>query len=673
MNRFLAMVIVVSVLPLRAQEPPKREETIVVTATRSERKAEEAPVSTTVIEADELLEVAADSVRDAIASAPGVAVYASDVRTHFPTRNQVSMRGLGEATTLVLLDGIPINDPYQGSVHWNKVPIESVDRIEIARGAGASLYGNYALGGTIHILTRPVDSSMARVRASYGSFGTSQVSVAADHLLTDAVSLSAAYDRFDSNGYVRPIEEVRGPIDIPNFSESENFGFRTGWTISDSTVVRGRLNYFDSRTSQGTPTSFNDWTILDLSATGIHVRGENELSFSLFGQDQSFDFQNVRLDAARTRETPANASETDVDSRGGSIQWMRGLSERGIQLTAGLDLMSASATEDRDNFGNGGVVTSVQDVGGRKDLAGLFAQAAWFPRPRLELIVSGRVDYWKNSGGFETKTPGEHIAYDEHTSTQLDPRISARYELAPGLALRGSIYRAFRAPELRELYRSGGSRGTVQLANPFLGPEILLGGEAGVVRSASRWSGEATLFWSDVKDRVTPVTLQSAPTIILEPRNIGRTRSRGLELIGRMPVNRFWSLEGSYTFTDASVIENAADPLLVGKRIPGVPRHAASSSLRFQSGTSFSASLRGRWRTEQYEDAQNDVPYDSHTVFDLGATWAVTPATDLFLVAENLFDEEYLGEVAVDLRRGAPRQIHAGVRVRMPFGQGSGH
>src|SRR5579872_7054150 len=73
-----------------------------------------------------------------------------------PTTQGASLRGIGpsgQSRTLVLLDGVPFNDPFGGWVYWTRVPLSSVDRVEVTEGTASSLYGNYAMGGVINIIT----------------------------------------------------------------------------------------------------------------------------------------------------------------------------------------------------------------------------------------------------------------------------------------------------------------------------------------------------------------------------------------------------------------------------------------------------------------------------------------------------------------------------------------
>src|SRR6185437_6520886 len=101
----------------------------------------------------------------------------NSLSTH-PTSQGVSLRGIGPSgvsRTLVLLDGVPFNDPFGGWVYWTRVPIESADRVEVVEGATSSLYGNYAMGGVINILTPRAQPRSLDARVVFGSHDTGKV------------------------------------------------------------------------------------------------------------------------------------------------------------------------------------------------------------------------------------------------------------------------------------------------------------------------------------------------------------------------------------------------------------------------------------------------------------------------------------------------------------------
>ena len=95
----------------------------------------------------------------------------SSLSSH-PTAQGVSLRGVGPSgvsRTLVLLDGVPFNDPFGGWVYWTRVPLEGADRIEVVDGSSSSLYGNYAMGGVINIITAPPTRRTLELKPQYGN------------------------------------------------------------------------------------------------------------------------------------------------------------------------------------------------------------------------------------------------------------------------------------------------------------------------------------------------------------------------------------------------------------------------------------------------------------------------------------------------------------------------
>jgi len=156
-------------LPLLAQTPAPAnapedpfflKQQITVTATRSEVEPSKAPVSAFTVLGRELSLRNIQVVDRALDSIPGV--YPSRGKGYQDTLAGVGMRGFsgrgtGQSRTLVLLDGQPLNDPYTGGVSWTSLPVDEVERVEVVRGPFSALYGSNAMGGVVHILTKPVD------------------------------------------------------------------------------------------------------------------------------------------------------------------------------------------------------------------------------------------------------------------------------------------------------------------------------------------------------------------------------------------------------------------------------------------------------------------------------------------------------------------------------------
>src|SRR5687767_6492430 len=126
-------------------------ETITVTPARSEVRLGDVPASMSVLSRDDIRQSPAVLADDVLRRLPSFSLFrrTSSIAAH-PTTQGVSLRGIGPSgvsRTLVLLDGVPFNDPFGGWVYWSRIPLEQAERIEVVDGTGSSLYGNYALGG----------------------------------------------------------------------------------------------------------------------------------------------------------------------------------------------------------------------------------------------------------------------------------------------------------------------------------------------------------------------------------------------------------------------------------------------------------------------------------------------------------------------------------------------
>ena len=154
-----SLIAITAVLGAAAVQPAHAEEAaegsgsdIVVTATRSVRSIEDVPVSVSVVNVDRIAATPAKSLDDILRRVPSVDLPIASSGEIHPTADTIAMRGLGGIRALVLLDGVPLNDPFFGTVQWGRAPLEAIDRVEIVRGGGATLWGNYAMGGVINVL-----------------------------------------------------------------------------------------------------------------------------------------------------------------------------------------------------------------------------------------------------------------------------------------------------------------------------------------------------------------------------------------------------------------------------------------------------------------------------------------------------------------------------------------
>lgn len=135
------------------QVPTFQLQEMVVTATKTLKELKETPASVDVVTAQDIQERNVKSVPEALQQLPGV--YMSQV-----AQGGIQIRGFESDNILILLDGMPMNTTYNNNMEWEMLPVENIERIEVVKGAGSSLYGGRAVGAVVNIITK--DQTMAK-------------------------------------------------------------------------------------------------------------------------------------------------------------------------------------------------------------------------------------------------------------------------------------------------------------------------------------------------------------------------------------------------------------------------------------------------------------------------------------------------------------------------------
>ena len=162
-----------------------------------------------------------------------------------PTTQGVSLRGVGPSgvsRTLVLIDGVPFNDPFGGWVYWTRVPLDSVDRIEVVDGNSSNVYGNYALGGVINVVSARPKPRTVEFGTQFGNKSTRK----GDFFASDVwgkVGASIDGTFFGTDGFPIVIANERGPIDTNATVDYHNLNLKVDYRPTDrlSLSVRGGL------------------------------------------------------------------------------------------------------------------------------------------------------------------------------------------------------------------------------------------------------------------------------------------------------------------------------------------------------------------------------------------------------------------------------------------------
>ena len=599
-------------------------ESITVTATRTETRVADTPASVVVLSREDLARTAAPTIDDALRQVAGFTLFRrSGSRVANPTSQGVTLRGVGASgasRALVLDDGVPLNDPFGGWVYWGRVPRAALERVEVLRGGASDLYGSSAMGGVVQFIRRRASPALS-IDASAGSQDTGTLSLFGA-MQRGAWQASLAADLFTTGGY-ELVRQQQGPVDVDADSS---------YTNVDATIRREKLfvrlsRYSESR-SNGTPLQVNDTTIRHASAGGEL----GALSLRAYGSDQDY-FQTFSAIAEDRRSERLTVEQT-VPSHGygGTAQWTRPITQRHL-LVAGAEVRHARGTSEELRFTAAG--TFRVDAGGTQRGAAAYVEDLFAITPALIVTGGIRADW---------------IDSDEVTEGQFNPRLSVLWRASDRLALSASGYTAFRAPTLNELHRGFRVGNVNTLPNARLASENLTGFELGARLRAAR----VTLFWMSVDDAIANVTLSTTPALITRQRqNLGRTRSLGAEVDGEWRFARDWRASASWLYVDATI----RDGELRGNRVPQVPRHQATAQI-----TRKNAGAQLRWSASQFDDDRNELPLGSYIVADLFASHPLRGGVDLTLAIENVFDAAVEVSATPVFTYGQPRAIRLGLR-----------
>jgi outer membrane receptor protein involved in Fe transport len=681
-------------LDFAAAAPPPTDalavaDRITVTATRTETRLGETAASVVVLSDGELAASAAPALDDALRQVPGFTLFRrAGSRFANPTAQGVTLRGLGgsgASRALVLDDGVPLNDPFGGWVYWGRVPRAALERVEVLRGGASDLYGSAALAGVVQ-LVRHEPAPQVRLEASYGERGSPESSLfLAGRWGRWGAALAAGAAATD--GYVLVDPRQRGSVDTPAGSRHTTADLTLERSIDRSPGTRERLfvrgAIFSEERENGTPLQVNATDIRQVTAGGDLPLAGGLLTARAWAGDQDFEQDFSALEPDRRGERLTRAQVVPADAVGASGQWSwvpaadltparesaraepgpaRQAWRAGHTLVVGLEVKQVEGTSHETAFTPAGAVRG--SAGGRQRTAALFLEDLLRLGPRLSLSLAVRADGWENDGE-RRAADGVATPLAAREESAVSPRATLLYRAGERWAWTASAYRGFRAPTLNELYRAFRVGDVVTLANDELAAERLAGAEAGALFGArgGRLTGRGTLFWMEVDDTIANVTLSVEPGLITRRReNLGRSRSRGLELDLAARLGERWHVTGGYLLADAEVRSFPANRALEGLLLPQVPRHQASLQLRFDDPRRLAAGLQARWTGVQFDDDQNRLRLGSFATLDLLVAHPLGRALSVFAAGENLLDERYeIGRTPVRTL-GPPRLLRLGVR-----------
>ncbi len=516
------------VFNLALDESPWELDKVVVTATRTKHILKNVPVTTEVITHDDMVATGALTVDQALDSHVGVTIN-DDL-----SGKGVMLRGIDPSRVLILVDGHRVIGQVKGSIDLGQMSLSNVDRIEIVKGSGSTLYGSDAMGGVINIITKkPTDNRSLESSIEYGSFGTFDPEFQFETKKQKfGLLLAGKHEKTDGFDLDKSTPHTNGLEAIKRY----NLGSKISFSPTESFYNELSLGYMHERKQWIESEYFEplqktfayddyEWNNrYDLSTDHRYtINPRTVVEASLHGSYYKHDWS--KFTKAGVEDDSSITKDYIME---GSLQANHTVSSRLI-LTSGAD------------FSNTGL-TSTQIIDGKKDVSfgDLYLQAEYLPIKNFTILPGIR---WER-----------HETYGNH----FNPSLNLKWSPSERLTFRGMAGRGFRAPLIKELYFIfdhsaagyivyGGGNGL----NPEKSNNYSLTAEFNYGR---RGLHRLTFFRNDLSNLIDFDLIEFSPTYwrgIYKYLNIVKARTEGLEWESKVKVCTGWDFSMSYIYMRA--------------------------------------------------------------------------------------------------------------------------
>jgi len=655
--------------PLTAQDESddNAETQIVVTGEGLEPALSNGVYSSTQLPREQIVSSASGRLDDVLRNVAGFQQFRrSDSRSSNPTAQGVTLRALGGNATsraLVLLDGVPVADPFFGYIPFSSLQPDTLGRIRVTRAGGSGPFGSGALAGTIELESAGPDvldgfngSVLINDREETEASGA-----LTQRLGAGFATISGRWDR--GQGFFTAPDNQRVPASARAAFDNWQVGLRAVAPISPDIEVQAKVSLFeDHRTLRFEGAD----SMIEGQDASVRVVSRGEWEVDALAYVQARNFNNVIISS--TRFVPVlDQRDTPSTGLGGKVEVRPPISEA-HDVRIGVDYRHADGELFEDAISSfTGLLRERRNAGGNTTNLGLFVEDDWQIGP---LLLTGglRVDHTRIEDGFfrATNPSGQvvnEVNAQDRTDWTVNWRAGALFYASRRLELRAAAYTGIRLPTLNELYRPFVVFPVVTQANAELENERLQGFELGVDWYPNRnMAFSVTAFDNRVKNAIANVTLAQN---LRQRQNLPAIDAQGIEANGVVVLGDV-SLDASLAYTDASIDGQGASLALNGNRPPQTPKFSASATLAWEPMDGWRLAGTLRHISAQFEDDQESDRLAPATTFDLFASAQIAKQVSVILRGENLFDEKIVTRNsggAIDL--GVPRTVWAGVRISL--------
>ncbi len=587
-----------------------------------------------------------------------------------PTAAGLSLRNTGASgasRSLVLLDGIPQNDPFGGWVYWAKILPSSLGSMQIVPASRSIAWGSQAVAGTVQMNRIDPFENRTAILMAGGSQQTLSASVlhqAANRDQTQSISISAF--GMESEGFYNLTEKQRGPLDRTLDLHLSGTEIRHVYRSDPSLSLESTLSYYQESRGNGTPLAGNASEAIDFSLRLTRDFGESSWQALAWHQLREFEatFTNVNND--RTAETIAlDQYDVPATGSGASFVWQGKLSNM-LALQAGIDgrFLDGTTHEQVGIFRN-------RQAGGQQGMAGIYTAFHYEISENHRWDVSMRMDAWRLMNGMRKEnslsTGQLLLEQNQNDRSGFEPTVAISYEhlLNDTLLTSISLSKGFRLPTLNELHRPFRVRNAIVEANPDLTPEQF-------IHLENEWSWQfakssslsITGFHHWIDDAIANVP-QAPPTAagsLSKRDHVDHARVYGVQ------ADLDWSLEETLRFQLSAVLSKtrftqaSKQPLLEDKPFAQAPELRLSAELNWRANEGIEFFCGGDYSSDQFDDALAEQLIEGGTQMYFGARARWNDLVYQIRVDNALDEVVETGNSPEGLRSiGPPRRLWASV------------
>lgn len=629
----------------------------VVTASKTPEHLSEVPGRVEVISSKEIKSDAAKSADELLTQISGVNV---DRSMGIFGKSVVSIRGIvgGEqGRILVLQDGIPINKSDGGTVNWNRINVNNIQKIEIFKGPGSSIYGSNAMGGVINILTKKNTKAGIHgfANVEYGTYNTWSQNISVGGKLKEGTkgfywNLSA--NNRTSDGYIDVPEEYRDETIIKIGLKEKGVNARIGYDFDERNNLEIEYNFYDDERGQGQKIQTEQIREHDTH----YLKGKWKGANGIFNWNISSFYQEEHYKGLREKLSKGNYTSWEIDAKrkdcGSFINIIADFYKH--QMTFGGDYKTGEI-DGADIYQTSTDIVSNKGI--MNNLA-LYFQDKYTLTEELKITAGirfDRVNFHDGEFQIEGMTGETNFMEDfvgnleEHDWTSFTPKAAIHYDFTNKINTYVAWSKGFRAPTLDDLSRSGFISGGFKIANPNLGPEtvysyewgmnIKLGEKLKIMPGVYYMKGEDFMYYLATGEKIF-----GGRKDVLQKQNITEVKIYGADLDVKYQLSNDLNLYANYTYTKSEIKKFEDQPELEGKSLTYTPDHMVNAGFSFEHKIA-NFSLNFHYQDKRFRDDENEEVLADYATFD-AKLWKEITMNDLklnlYLDINNLMDHTYM-------------------------------